>query len=115
VRLDADALPLPHKGASARFSVAVAAPPEHRLTVRVVDQATAAPIADAQVRLGAFRGATGEAGIAEIMMPKGTFDLAVWKPGYESPTRPVAIVADLAVEIAVAALPEEDPDAAWKM
>ena len=68
--------------------------------------------------LGAFRGATGQSGLAEIMMPKGTYarpQANVWKPGYEAPARTVAIDADLTVEIAVAALPEEDPDAAWQM
>jgi len=115
VRFEAAELALAHLGASARFSIAIVEPPEHRLTVKVVEQATAAPIADAQVRLGAYRGATGQSGLAEIMMPKGTYDLNVWKPGYEAPARTVAIDADLTVEIAVAAMPEENPDAAWLM
>lgn len=115
VRFDAAELALPHQGAAARFSVAIVEPPEHRLTVKVVERATAAPIADAQVRLGAYRGATGETGLAEIMMPKGTFDLNVWKPGYEATPQTVAIDTDLTVEIAVAAMPEENPDAAWLM
>jgi hypothetical protein len=115
VRLTAAELALPHDGASARFTVAIVEPPEHRLTVKVVDQATAAPIADVQVRLGAYRGATDQSGLAEIMMPKGTFDLAIWKAGYEAPAQTVAIDADLTVEVPVVAMPEENPDAAWLM
>jgi hypothetical protein len=49
------------------------------------------------------------------MMPKGTYDLNVWKAGYVAPVRAIAIDADVTVEIEVAALPEENPDAAWRM
>jgi hypothetical protein len=115
VRFAAAELALPHDGASARFTVAIVEPPEHRLTVKVFDHATAAPIADALVRLGTYRGATDQSGLAEIMMPKGTFDLAIWKAGYEAPAQTVAIDADLTVEVPVAAMPEENPDTAWLM
>jgi len=115
VKFDPAELALPHEAASSRFCIAIVRPPEHRLTVKVVEQATAAPIQDALVRLGAYRAATGQSGLAEIMMPKGTFDLNVWKPGYAAPVRSVAIDADVTVEIEVAALPEENPDAAWQM
>lgn len=115
VRVEAADLALPHKHAAARFSIAVVPPPEHRLTVKVIEQETAAPIEGAQVRLGAYRAATGQSGLAEIMMPKGTYDLNVWKPGYEAAPTTVAIDADLTVEIAVAAAPEENPDSAWLM
>jgi len=115
VKFDPADLEFPHEGAAARFSIAIVRPPEHRLTVKVIEQTTAAPIQDAQVRLGAYRAATAPSGLAEIMMPKGTYDLAVWKAGYEAPVTSVAIDADVTVEIAVAALPEENPDAAWQM
>ena len=115
VKFDAAELALPHHGASSRFSIAIASPPEHRLTVKVVEQATASPIENAQVRLGAYRAATSDCGIAELMMPKGSFDLDVWKSGYEAPTTTIAIDADVTVEVAVAAVPEEKPDAAWQM
>jgi hypothetical protein len=115
VKFDPADLALPHDGASSSFTIAIVRPPEHRLTVKVKQQATAAPIQDALVRLGAFCAATDESGLAEIMMPKGTYDLNVWKAGYEAPARAVAIDADVTVEIEVAALPEENPDAAWQM
>jgi hypothetical protein len=115
VKFDAAALALPHHGASSCFSIAIVSPPEHRLTVRVVERETATPIENAQVRLGAYRAATGDTGRAELMMPKGSYDLDVWKSGYEAPTTTVAIDADVTVEVAVAALPEENPDAVWQM
>jgi methionine-rich copper-binding protein CopC len=108
-------LAIPHESASSRFSIAIVRPPEHKLTVKVVERDTASPIADAMVRLGAYRGATDTSGLAEIMLPKGTFDLNVWKAGYEAPATTLDIDADATVEVVVAALPEENPDAAWLM
>jgi len=115
VRFAAEGLALPHEGTVAEFSAAVVRPPEHRLTVKVVEQASKAPIEDVQVRLGAFRATTDPTGIAQVMMPKGHYDLHIWKAGYEAPARPVEITADLALEIEAAILPEDDPDAAWTM
>jgi hypothetical protein len=106
---------VPHSGASSRFSIATVPPPEHRLTVRVFERETLRPIENAHVRLGAYRAATSGSGIAELMLPKGVYTIDVWKSGYEAPTTPVTVDDDLAVEIAVAAEPEENPDAAWLM
>jgi hypothetical protein len=115
VQCDAAGLSPPHRDAIARFSMAILAPPEHRLTVKVVDQMTAAGIPNAQLRLGAFRAATVEDGAAQLMLPTGAYNLTVWKPGYTSPEVAVRVDADAAIEVAVAALPEDDPDAAWQM
>jgi hypothetical protein len=108
-------LALPHQGSSSRFSIAIVDPPEHRLTIKVVEQETASPVENAQVRVGAYRAATGGSGFAELMVPKGSYDLNVWKSGYEVPTAPIVVDADLAVEVAIAPMPEENPDAAWQM
>jgi len=115
VRFAPAGLALPHDGTAAEFTAAIVPTPQHRLTVKVIEQQSKAPIEDVQIRLGAFRGATGPSGLAEVMMPKGHYDLQIWKAGYEAPARPVDIDADLAVEIEAALLPEEDPDAAWTM
>jgi hypothetical protein len=115
VTFDAAGLAIPHEGASSRFSIAIVDPPEHRLTVKVIERETAAPIADAKVRLGAYRGATGPSGLAEIMLPKGAYDLTVWRPGFEAAPSSVTIDADAMIEVTVTALPEENPDAAWRM
>ena len=113
VRFAPEGLALPHDGTAAEFTTAIVEPPQHRLTVKVIEQQSKAPIEDVQIRLGAFRGATGPSGLAEVLMPKGHYDLQIWKAGYEAPARPVDINADLAVEIEATALPEEIPDAAW--
>ena len=105
VRFEPQELELPHESASTTFSVSIVRPPEHRLTIKVVEKDTAAPIADAQVRLGAFRAATDRSGLAEVDMPKGIYDLSVWKVGYEAPARTVELDDDTVVEIEVVSLP----------
>jgi hypothetical protein len=115
VKFEPQELELPHESASTTFSVSIVRPPEHRLTIKVIEKDTAAPIADAQVRLGVFRAATDGAGLAEVDMPKGVYDLNVWKVGYEAPTRTVKLDDNVFVEVEVVSLPEENPDAAWLM
>ena len=115
VEFDAVGLALPHQGSSSRFSIAIVDPPEHRLTIKVVAQETASPVENAQVRLGAYRAATDGSGLAQLMVPKGAYDLNVWKSGYDAPTASIVIDADRIVEIAIAPMPEENPDAAWQM
>jgi hypothetical protein len=106
---------LPHEGASTAFSVSVVRPPEHRLTIKVIEKDTSAPVADAQVRLGAYRAATDPSGLAEVDMPKGVYDLNVWKVGFEAPARTVELNENVFVEVEVLTVPEENPDAAWLM
>jgi len=108
-------LDLPHEPASSTFSVAVVRPPQHRLTIKVIERETAAPIANAQLRLGVYRAATDPSGLAEVDLPGGVYDLTVWKVGYEAPGRTVELNGNASVEVEVLALPEENPDAAWLM
>jgi PEGA domain len=115
VKFAAADLSLAHQGSSSRFSIAIVDPPEHKLTVKVVDQDAASPVANAQVRLGAYGAATGSSGVAELLVPKGSYDVDIWKPGYEAPKTTVTIDADLAVEVVIAPMPEENPDTAWQM
>jgi hypothetical protein len=115
VRFAASDLDLPHHSAQTSFRVAVVRPPEHVLSVKVVEQTTAAPIPEVELRIGAYRGITGSSGLAEIALPKGQYELHVWKVGFEAPPRPVEIDADTFVEIEALVVPEEDPDARWRM
>jgi hypothetical protein len=115
VEFAAAGLALPHQGSSSRFSIAIVDPPEHRLTIKVVEQETATPVENAHVRLGAYRATTDGSGFAELVVPKGAYDLNAWKSGYDAPTAPIVVDADLAVEIAMAPMPEENPDAVWQM
>jgi hypothetical protein len=108
-------LSLPHDHASTTFSVSIVRPPEHRLTVKVIDQCTSAPIADVQVRLGAYRAVTGPEGLAVVEMPEGIYELDIWKIGHQAPTRPVQLDKSMLIEVEALSVPEEDPDAAWLM
>ena len=112
---DATTQGLAHHGASSSFTVAVVRPPEHTLTVKVIAKDTAAPIADADIRLGAYRAATDPSGRAELRIAGGAYELHVWKAGYETPTTALDIRGDTSVQIAAVELPEEEPDARWKM
>jgi hypothetical protein len=114
-RFSASGLKLSHEAAAFKFSVMVVAPPEHALTVRLVESANSSPIAEAQLRLGPYRAATDQGGEARIMLPKGSYELAVWKVGYDAPAQTVVVDDDLTVEIKAEVVPEEDPDAAWMM
>jgi hypothetical protein len=113
VRFAATELDLPHEDCSAVFNLRTVRPPEHRLTVRVVASETSEPIDDAHIRIGAYRAVTDPAGRAEIELPKGRYELFVWKAGFEAPEQTVQIDADINVEVAAITLPEEDPDAIW--
>jgi hypothetical protein len=104
-----------HDETSSQFHIAVVRPPEHTVTVKVIEKESTAPVGDVQVRLGAYRCATDRSGIAQIRVGKGRYDLHIWKVGYEVPSRTVEIDDDLAVEIEAVALPPEDPDALWGM
>ena len=115
VRFAAAALDLPHDGASSTFSAEVVRPPEHKLTVKVVEKDTANAIDEAVVRLGAFRAETGRSGYAEIRVPKGRYELQVWKAGYDIKPATLELDGDVSIEVEALALPEEDPDARWTM
>ncbi len=105
----------PHEQSSSKFSVVIVRPPEHRLTVEVLEKESKAPIEDAQVRLGAYGAATDPSGRAEVALPKGTYDLTVWKVGYEAPGTSVDIHDDVSVQVEAVIVPPENPDAYWMM
>jgi hypothetical protein len=109
------ALDTPHEGTSSRFSVAVVRQPEHRLTVEVLEKESKAPIENVQIRLGAYAAATDPSGHAEVAMPEGTYDLTVWKVGYDAPGRIVDISGDTTIRIEAVVVPPENPDAHWIM
>jgi hypothetical protein len=106
---------IPHERSSSKFSVAIVRPPEHRLTIEVFEKESRTPIEDAQVRLGAYGAATDPSGRAELALPKGTYDLAVWKVGYEAPGTTVDIHDDVSVQVEAVIVPPENPDAYWLM
>ena len=106
---------LPHGEGRAQFSFATVARPECRLTIRLREKDTARPIENAHVRLGPFRACTDAAGIAELSMPRGQYEITVWHAGYEADPVGVEINGDVQLELLGVAVPEEDPSARFMM
>jgi len=102
-------LKIPHDGSSAEFSFAAVRPPEHSVTVKVIEKDTGVPIADAQVRLGAHRASTDESGLATLKTSSGTYDVIAWKGGYQSASMTVAVTEDVGVQIEAVVIPKVDP------
>ncbi len=113
VRFTPAELQLPHGGASARFGFETVRPPQHSVTVRVVERDAGTPIEDAQVRLGVYFAYSNADGLATVAVPEGTYSLDVLKAAYEISSRELQVDGDVAVEVEVAAIPPENPDSYW--
>jgi hypothetical protein len=81
-------------------------PPEHRVTLRVIDKNSGAPLAGVELRLGRFRAATDNAGIAHVEVPGGTYEVGTWKNGYGVLSQTAAIASDTTVHLELTAEPE---------
>ena len=113
IRFAPTELPLPHGGASARFGFETVKPPRYSVTVKVVQKDVGTPVEDAQVRLGVYFACSDQTGLAKVAMPQGTYGLDVLKTGYETLSRVLDVNGDVTVEVAVAVVPPENPDAYW--
>ena len=104
---------LPHPEASSSFSFIAVKPPEHGVTVKVLAKEAATALGDVEVRVGIYRGCTDEMGLARVDVPKGAYDLNVWKMGYESSSRSIEVNDDLTLCVEVIASPEPELEY-WK-
>lgn len=91
-------LELPHEGASSKFSFRTARPPEHTVTVEVVDKDSKAPLKNADVLLNIYRGSCDECGVAKVEVPKGKYDLYVSKDDYETFQTSVEVTENITVK-----------------
>jgi hypothetical protein len=107
-------LGLPHQGAAAALSFVTVGPGRHRVCVAIVERETGAPIAEAQVRLGHYRSASDESGVARFTTASGKHRLFVWKADFAVPEQVVEVEQDLELTIEAEALPKEDPYARWQ-
>ena len=78
-----------HDATATRFSVAVTARPEHKLTIKVTEQSTAAVLGDVEIRLGPFHARTDAAGHAELRVCKGEYQLHLWRAAHIAPSQPI--------------------------
>ena len=98
---------------ASRFSVAVAAKPEHRLNVKITERDTAAALGGVEIRLGSFHARTDKAGRAELRVCKGEYQLQLWRTAHIAPPTTIAVKGDASVELTMVHVPEDHPDARW--
>jgi uncharacterized membrane protein len=87
-------------------------PPDHVVTVQVLDSESRAPVADAVVRIGHYRASTDEDGLARIEIAKGAFDLTVYKADYKALTRAIEVNDNATVGVELLSTPKRE-DAYW--
>lgn len=97
---------LPHAPSGAAFGTMVSSPPPHRLTVEVFEGSARRPVPEAAVSLGIYRGRTDETGRATLAVGAGTYELIVWKAGYDAPSTPLAVSDDLTLRVEAERLPD---------
>ena len=100
----------PHADATSVVRIVVSRPPEHRVTLHLIDKTSGAPLAGVELRLGRFRTATNDQGVAQVEVPGGSYNVGTWKNGYEVLSRTVDITSDTAMYLELAATQEaEEP------
>lgn len=97
-----------HAPAASSVPFVACRPPEHRVTLVVIDKASGGPLAGVELRLGRFRGATDEAGIAHVEVPRGTYEVCAWKIGYDLLSSTTHVAADTTIHLEVAVAPEPE-------
>ena len=102
-----------HDEASVPFSFIAVGPPEHRVTLKIAKKDAGTAIDAVEVRAGVFRAATDLAGLATLDLPPGTYDLNVWKSGYELASTTVEVAGDVQVDLALVPAPVVEEEY-WK-
>ena len=99
-----------HPIASSTSRFVAVNPPEHLVTLKVTNRETGTGVMGAEVRVGPFRAATDEEGVASIELPSGAFEVTAWKPGYDAASTSVDVAGRVRVELALVAEPvTEEP------
>jgi hypothetical protein len=97
-----------HAPATASVRVIAVRPPEHRVTLAVIDKSSGAPLGDVELRMGVYRATANEAGIAHLEVPGGIYDVAAWKLGHEMLSRSVHVATDVSIQLELAATAEPE-------
>ncbi len=103
VKLPQSHMDLPHNASAYTWAFGTARPPEHIVTVQVVDEETQAPVPKAQLTLHAtgvpYRSVTDDQGVGRFNVPQGEYTLYVMKRHYKDPQLAVAVAGDLTVKV----------------
>ena len=86
----------------------VSRPPEHRVTLEVIEKGSGVPLAGVDLRVGRFRAATSDAGIALVEVPGGTYEVSAWKIGYDMLSSTAHVAGDTTIHLEVAVAPEPE-------
>jgi hypothetical protein len=111
--IDATTLEPTHTSATSVVRVVACKPPEHRVTLEVVDHHSSLPLGGVELRLGSFRAATNEAGIAHIDVPGGSYEVGTWKIRYKMVSKTVHIADDTTIHFELT--PEPEPEQPYWM
>lgn len=95
---------------SGRFSFSTSLPPECLVEIVAVVKDSESAVRNAEVALGRHRGTTDDAGVVRLAVRKGSYDLVVWKVGYQIAERRVDVTQDVTITLEAVALPSEEPD-----
>jgi uncharacterized membrane protein len=94
---------LPHEEAASTFAFMTAGPPEHAVTVEVIDKDMKTPIKNAIVVLNAYKGYTDENGVARVSVPKGEYKVDIAASGKRYFQTTVKVVSDTSVKAELSA------------
>jgi hypothetical protein len=97
-----------HGHATSMVRFVASRPPEHRVTLEVIDRGSAVPLTGVELRLGRFRATTNEAGIARVEVPGGTYEVCAWKIGYDVLSSTAHVTGDTTIRLEVAVAPEPE-------
>jgi hypothetical protein len=110
VRMAAPEHGLPHgKPNPASFSFVTMNPPEYQVDIEIIEEETAAPVADAHVRLGPYRASTDQAGWVRFQLPGGEFGMRIWKENLQAPEQILQVDRNVVLKINAKVVPEKDP------
>ncbi len=102
-----------HEGAEASFCLNFVHPPEHRVTITVLDASTKAPLGGANITAHPFWAKASAEGVATFLVSSGSYKVWVSAPGHDPVCKHIEVtgdhqsVAELSPEI------KEDPDAMY--
>ena len=100
-----------HANATATFGFRAMDPPEHRVTVTVLDRDTETRLAGAEVHVGIYRATTDASGEAQVEVHPGSYDLYVRKAGYKPHAASVPVVSgDVTLRVAASRVSDGDLD-----
>jgi hypothetical protein len=99
---------LPHAEAACPFTFRTARPPEHVVTVEVIDKDTEAPIKGAHVILHPYSAYTDEDGAAKVEVPGGEYQLHVWKFDYDKFKTKINVTSDISVKAELLLTPQDE-------